>query len=226
MPLIPEPTSVGDPDAETRPADRGESTEPSPDPGPGLELAADPGRPVVGGRYVLGPVLGQGGFGVFHRGVDQRLGRPVAIKVSRADRLANNGGVAAGLLREARRASQLQHTGIVTFYDVDLVDDHCLIVTELLDGQTLDAWAKAQQPGWDRIAGLVAAVAGALGHAHARGVIHRDVKPSNIIVVAPDRPVLLDLGLALVDSDAQREQGHVLGTLAYMSPKQARGEGF
>ncbi len=180
-----------------------------------LQLAFD-------GRYELGEVLGQGGFGVVHRGFDRRLGRPVAIKLARIDKDAGAG--IADLLEEARRAAQLQHAGIVTVHDVGVANDRCMIVSELLDGVPLDVWNRRRRPDWEEIAALVAAVADALGHAHSRGIIHRDIKPSNIMVVAESRPVLLDLGLALSDVEAKREQGMIMGTVAYMSPEQARGE--
>ena len=174
------------------------------------------------GRYTVGAVLGRGGFGVVHRGYDRRLGRPVAIKLSRPDR--TEATLADSLLREARRVAQLQHPGIVTVHDVGMIDGQCLIVSELLDGISPHEWLKRQRPSWEEIARLIADVADALGHAHSRGIIHRDVKPSNLVILGDSRPVLLDLGLALSDVEASREQGLIMGTLAYMSPEQARGE--
>ena len=151
-----------------------EAAGPGPGPGPGFQSPLEE-------RYVLGEKIGSGGFGVVHRGFDRRLARPVAIKMSRADRPPI--GEVDPLLVEARKAAQLQHPGIVTIHDVGVVDGRCWIVTELLDGVGLDAWLRLNRPTWAASAEIVALIADAAAHAHSRGVIHRDVKPSNVIVV-------------------------------------------
>ena len=175
-----------------------------------------------GGRYTLGQVIGRGGFGVVYRGFDNRLARPVALKLPRPDRA--DPALASALLNEGRRVAQLQHPGIVTIHDVAEANGQCLIVSELLNGVSPADWASREEPTWAEIALLIAQVADALGHAHSRGIIHRDVKPANLLIVADHRPVLLDLGLALSDAEPSRDEGLIMGTAAYMSPEQARGE--
>ncbi len=109
-------------------------------------------------------------------------------------------------------------------HDVGIVNGRCFIVSELLPGTTLSAWLRDRRPSWRKAAELAALVADALSHAHARGIIHRDVKPSNIVLLDEARPVLVDFGLSLSDRDGSHGRGLVMGTLAYMSPEQARGE--
>ena len=174
-------------------------------------------------RYIPDEMIGRGGFGVVYRGRDLRLGRAVAIKMTRPDR--SSPVDLNRLYNEAIRAVQLEHPGIVRVYDARKTTQQCVIVTELLDGVTLDEWARSRKANWVAIANLVAQVADALGYAHSLGVIHRDVKPSNILVIGGVRPVLLDLGLAIADHESDRGQGDILGTPHYMSPEQARRDG-
>jgi serine/threonine protein kinase/tetratricopeptide (TPR) repeat protein len=190
---------------------------PADNPALAAELAA-----AFQGRYELGDKLGQGGFGAVYRGFDRRLNRPVAIKVSRPER--SSASAAELMMQEARRIAQLQHPGIVAVHDVGLASGRCFIVSELLPGSSLAAWLRNHRPSWRKAAEIAALVADALSHAHARGIIHRDVKPSNIVLLDETRPVLVDFGLSLSDQDGSHGRGLVLGTMAYMSPEQARGE--
>jgi serine/threonine protein kinase len=178
------------------------------------------------GKFELLEELGFGSFGHVFRARDTELGRVVAIKLLRAGRLASRAEVDR-FLREARSAAQLQHPGLVALYETGQTEDGvCYLVEEFVEGETLGARLKAQRCGFRQGAELVAAIADSLDHAHRHGVIHRDVKPSNIMLDADGRPHLMDFGLAKRASDesSMTEDGQMLGTPAYVSPEQARGK--
>ena len=175
------------------------------------------------GRYEVRRLLGAGGFGAVYLGHDGQLDRPVAIKV-----LHGGAGHRADPDRsrqEARRLAQLHHPGIVAVHDIGVHEGAVYIVADYLEGTDLRRWMQDHRPSWQDATRIAVAVLEALGHAHARRVIHRDIKPGNIILTAGHTPVLVDFGLAL--SDAQvggGEKGLLSGTPHYMSPEQARGE--
>ena len=173
------------------------------------------------GRYEVTGELGRGGFGTVYRAWDPVLRREVAVKVAR--RVRSRAQVDE-MMHEARRLAQVSHPGIVAVFDVGEQDGGWYIVTDLLPGRSLAARG-ADRPGWEEAVRLAAAVADALAHAHARGLVHRDVKPGNIFVTADGRPVLLDFGLALGELDPAETPGLVAGTPAYMAPEQAAGRG-
>ncbi|MBP3956077.1 protein kinase [Gemmata sp. G18] len=175
-----------------------------------------------GDRYELGSKLGQGGFGAVYRGYDRSLSRAVAVKVARVER--TKAGDVGQLSLEARQLAQLRHPGIVTVHDAGAGGQRCFIVSELLTGPTLSAWLRDHRPNWEAATELAAAVADALAHAHTRSIVHRDVKPSNIVLLDGSRPVLVDFGIALSDTTATGSRGVVVGTPEYMSPEQARGQ--
>jgi serine/threonine protein kinase len=178
------------------------------------------------GKFELLEELGLGSFGHVFRAHDTELGRTVAIKLLRAGRLASREEIDR-FMREARSAAQLQHPGLVALYETGLTEDGvCYLVEEFVRGETLAARLKAGRFGFRPAAELVAAVADALDYAHRHGVIHRDVKPSNIQLDEEGRPHLMDFGLAKHDADESPMtlDGQVLGTPAYVSPEQARGE--
>jgi len=129
------------------------------------------------------------------------------------------------LLREARALAQLRHAGIVAVYDVAVAGRCCFVVSELLAGPSLSRWLEDHRPPVVEAVQIAAAVADALAHAHSRSVVHRDVKPSNVVFAEDRRPVLVDFGLALTDMDVAAERGIVSGTPAFMSPEQAGGRG-
>src|SRR5262249_53123467 len=200
---------------------------------PGLETGSDagttarpggvPAPPVAFGRYQVRDTLGAGGFGTVYLGHDTQLDRPVAIKVLRADASpAQAEGEPA--LQEARRLAQLRHPGIVAVHDVGVHEGQVYIVSDYLDGPDLGRWLREHRPAWAEAARIAAAVADALAHAHTRLIIHRDVKPANILLTAERAPVLVDFGLALGETKAGgAEKGIVAGTPQYMSPEQAAG---
>src|SRR5262249_13383384 len=129
-------------------------------------------------------------------------------------------------LREAKSSAQLKHLGIVSLYDAGTVDGTCYLVSEFIQGATLAQRLSGRGFSFRQAAELIAAVADALHHAHERGVVHRDIKPSNIMLDLEGRPHLMDFGLAKRSADqvTMTLEGQVLGTPAYMSPEQARGE--
>lgn len=173
------------------------------------------------GRYVLLEEIGNGSFGTVHKALDSELGRTVAIKVPH-----RSGSTDPRFLREARSAAALRHPGIVAVYDAGRADGICYLVSEFVAGQTLAQRLQKGRPSFRQAAQWVADLADALAHAHQHGVIHRDVKPSNILLDAEGRPRLTDFGLARRDigDGTATEEGQILGTPAYMSPEQARGE--
>ena len=189
--------------------------------------APDPAMPVAIGRYEVRGLLGRGGFGAVYRGYDRNLDRQVAIK---APLLKPTKDLEELFPEEARKLAQLKHPGIVTVHDVGVHEGVCFIVSEYLDGPNLNQWMQNRTISWQEAAAIAAALADALAAAHARGIIHRDVKPANIIMTERGEgfvPVLVDFGLALSEAcpAVLAQAGSVTGTLNYMSPEQARGEG-
>jgi class 3 adenylate cyclase/predicted ATPase len=175
------------------------------------------------GRYQVQRALGSGGFGTVFLGHDAQLDRPVAIKVL----YPGSGGPQAEAerpLEEARRLARLRHPGIVTVHDVGVQEGRVYIVSDYLEGPDLDQWRRDSSPTWPDAVRITAAVADALAHAHTRLIVHRDVKPANVLLSGDGAPVLVDFGLALDEGRAGgREKGKVAGTLWYMSPEQATG---
>ncbi len=155
---------------------------------------------------------------------DDELARQVAIKVPKRERI-NQPEDVEQFVREARAVAALDHPHIVTVYDAGRTPDGlCFVVSKYIEGSNLADWARHARPSFRESAQLVASVALALHHAHKRGLVHRDVKPANILIDATGKPYLADFGLALSDEDFDRGAGFA-GTPAYTSPEQARGEG-
>lgn len=181
-------------------------------------------HPQIIGRYRVQRLLGDGGFGSVYLAVDEELNRRVAVKVPHQFRISRPDDVAA-YLNEARILASLDHPAIVPVYDFGRTEDgRCFAVSKYIEGSDLAAKAKQVQLTFAATAKLVAAVADALHFAHLRGIVHRDVKPANILLDANDSPYLADFGIALREEDFGKDQP-TTGTPAYMSPEQARGEG-
>ncbi len=184
-------------------------------------------RPERLGRYKIIAELGKGAMGVVYEGLDPNIGRRVAIKTARRDLLekGHSDELMVRFLREARAAGALNHPNIVTIYDADEQDDIAYIAMEFLDGEELDvARNRLRAEGPERIVEIIASLCEALAHAHAHGVIHRDVKPANIILCSDGNVKITDFGIAhLADSNLTRE-GAFIGTPNYMSPEQFRGQ--
>ena len=206
-----------------------------PDPlGDPVDAASDPARSVAGaaptglvlGRYRLERMLGAGGFGVVWLAHDERLERDVAVKV--IPRESDDTGVNRAE-REARAAARLNHPGVVGLYELDHDEHSIYLVSELVRGRTFAELARAGALSDSDVARIGMALSDALDHAHERGVIHRDVKPQNVMVLAePDAGAgfakLADFGVAhLASAELFTRTGDVVGTLAYMAPEQAEG---
>ncbi len=196
------------------------------------------------GRFEVIEMLGQGAFGTVFKARDPELDRLVALKTPRAGNLAGAQEVQR-FLREARSVAQLRHPGIVSVHEVGAADNVPFLVCDFIDGVTLADWLSSTRPTFAQAAKLVALLADALHYAHAQGVVHRDVKPSNIMLerikdagMEQDdehpakagflgyHPRVMDFGLARRDAGevTMTMDGQTLGTPAYMSPEQAAGE--
>ena len=172
-------------------------------------------------RFLIERRIGSGGFGVVYEAWDGRLERPVAVKA-----IESRGESGQRVLREAQAAARLNHPGIVTLYEMGEEDGNALLVTELVDGSTLAGLSREGSLGDREIGEIGADLCEALDHAHSRSVVHRDIKPQNVLVTddGERRAKLMDFGIArLTDAAALTAPGDVVGTLAYMSPEQAEG---
>jgi eukaryotic-like serine/threonine-protein kinase len=180
---------------------------------------------VLADRYELGPVLGQGGMARVHQGLDRQLGRRVAIKVL-APPFDRDGEFVERFQREARAAAGLSHPNIVAVFDSGSDDGTHFIVTELVEGETLaDRLGRdGPMPPADAVAVSID-IARALAVAHARGLIHRDIKPGNVMLLPDGGVKVVDFGIArAAGSDTLTHTGVVLGSTAYLSPEQAGGQ--
>jgi len=181
-------------------------------------------------RYELGETLGYGGMSEVHRGRDVRLGRDVAVKVLRAD-LARDPQFQHRFRREAQNAAALNHPAIVAVYDTgETVSEYGplpYIVMEFVDGRTLRDIVKTEGPlDEERAMETMADVCAALDFSHRNGIIHRDVKPANIMINNAGAVKVMDFGIAraLADGQGVTQTAAVVGTAQYLSPEQARGE--
>jgi serine/threonine protein kinase len=181
------------------------------------------------GRYKIIRELGRGAMGVVYHAIDPNIGRPVAIKTinlgtvlkpDEQERLRER------LFREARSAGILSHPGIVTIYDVEQQGDLAYIAMEYVDGPTLDqvlSQPKALDP--EQMFSVLAQTAVALDYAHGKGIVHRDVKPANIMIAAGGTVKITDFGIAKITaSDQFTMTGSIVGTPHYMSPEQVQGQ--
>ena len=176
------------------------------------------------GRYRIEKVLGKGGFGLVYLAQHEQLNRPVAIKVPHA-RLISKPEDAEAYLAEARTVANLDHPGIVPVHDVGSTEDcPCYVVSKYIQGTDLATKLKQQRIKYREAAELIATVADALHYAHKQGLVHRDVKPGNILIGNDGKPYVVDFGLALREENIGKGPKYA-GTPAYMSPEQARGEG-
>ncbi|MCC7104140.1 MAG: protein kinase [Chloroflexi bacterium] len=180
---------------------------------------------VLSGRYELGDPLGEGGMAIVYRGLDRVLGRPVAIKMLRP-RLSEDHELIERLQREARAAAKLSHPNLIDIYDVgEDHGDHFIVMALAEGGDLAELLAHEGALSPARVARLGAHLARALDYAHKHGVIHRDVKPHNVLLDAEGQPKLTDFGIArAVGTSPLTTAGIVLGTVHYMAPEQARGQ--
>jgi serine/threonine-protein kinase len=191
----------------------------------------------LGGRYVLAELVARGGMGEVWRADDSLLGRTVAVKILLPS-LSGDPGFAARFQAEARAMAALSDTGsaattgarepagIVEIYDYGQADGLAFLVMQYIDGESLhDLISRAGALPPAQVMSLVAQAARALQVAHDRGIVHRDVKPGNLLVRADGRLVLTDFGIArMVASDRVTEDGAIIGTAAYLAPEQVLGQ--
>src|SRR3954463_11896915 len=187
---------------------------------------------VLGERYEIGGVLGRGGMAEVHRGRDLRLGREGAVKGLRSD-LARDPSFQVRFRREAQASASLNHPAIVAVYDTG--EDRGAngatpyIVMEYVEGETLrDVLRREGRLAPERAMSLCADICGALDFSHRNGIVHRDVKPGNVMITPQGAVKVMDFGIARAVSDSaatMTSTAAVIGTAQYLSPEQARGEG-
>jgi serine/threonine-protein kinase len=184
--------------------------------------SATPGR-VLDGRYELRDLIGQGTFGRVYRGYDQRLDRPVAVKVIKPW-WTEDQEWAERFQREARLMARVRHPGIVQIYDIGYDRDSLYYVAELVDGESLaDRLRRGPLPP-AQARDVAEQLCRALAAAHAQRVVHRDVKPANVLIDEGGRVKVGDFGIAfLAEGSSEGAAGTILGTPRYMAPEQARG---
>lgn len=182
---------------------------------------------VLGNRYEIGSLLGHGGMADVFRATDTLLDRPVAVKILREN--TPDGSDRARFTAEARTLAQLSHTGLVMVLDAGITtttsSDRPFLVMELIEGPTLAA-AIAQGPlDLERVGAIGVQLAEALAYAHDQGVVHRDVKPGNVLLGVDQRVKLADFGIARLigDTGHHTRTGQAIGTAAYLSPEQVTG---
>ncbi len=176
------------------------------------------------GRYRIERILGKGGFGLVYLAHDDQLQRLVAIKVPHAGLVAKTSDAEA-YLTEARTVANLDHPHIVPVFDIGSTEQFpCFVVSKYIDGTDLATRLKQSRLSLHEGVELTATVAEALHHAHKQGLVHRDIKPGNILLDRTGKPFVGDFGLALREQDLGKGPRYA-GTPAYMSPEQARGEG-
>ncbi len=193
---------------------------------PPLQPATAPLQPppvVLNGRYELGPLIAMGGMAQVFRGLDRLLDRPVAIKILRPHYAASP-ELRDRFRREARLAASLTHVHLVNIYDVGQDGERYYMVMELLPGRTLKDLVEAGPLPLPAAVSFARQVALGMAYAHQRGLIHRDLKPQNVLITEDGQAKVADFGLAMRSEAAQLTQpGTVWGTVQYLSPEQAQG---
>jgi serine/threonine protein kinase len=175
-------------------------------------------------HYQIEERLGEGGMGVVYRALDTKLGRKVALKFLPAF-VSQKEEEKARFLHEARTTSGLDHPNIATIYEVNEADDKIFYAMQLVEGVTLKDLRRQGPVTNKQIIQLATQVADGLAHAHDRDVVHRDIKPQNIMVTREGRAIILDFGLAmLLTQESVSGETSTAGTAAYISPEQAQGD--
>lgn len=193
----------------------------------GLPVRSDESLPARIGRFEIRRFLGEGGFGRVYEAYDPSLKRQVALKVARPEQMQTRERIER-FLREARSAGNLMHPHIVAVFDSGQDGPHHYIASAFVPGRSLDRVLQANEKGLklEQAAAIVRKLAEALAYAHREGVVHRDVKPGNVMLRDDGEPMLMDFGLAARQEEGEERltQGQVMmGTPAYMAPEQAQG---
>jgi len=179
------------------------------------------------GRYQIEAVLGRGGMGVVYKAHDPQIDRPVALKLVRADLLDGDerADYVERLRREAQAAGRCTHPNIVALYDYNMHEGNPFLVMEYVKGMSVaQALARGTRFRQDEAVFIVGQLLEGLGCAHGLGVVHRDVKPANILLVENGRVKVTDFGLSRIGVSTLTQSGSLLGTPSYMSPEQCRGD--
>lgn len=179
---------------------------------------------MLDGRYEIIELIGSGGMANVYKAKCHRLNRMVAVKILKSD-MAENDEIRRRFRDESRAVAQLSHANIVSVYDVSSSGDTEYIVMELIDGITLKQYMERRgQMDWRESLHFIIQIMRALEHAHSRGIIHRDIKPQNIMVLRDGSVKVADFGIACLQNNAQTLTQDALGSVHYISPEQARGE--
>ncbi|MGH8016279.1 MAG: serine/threonine protein kinase, partial [Candidatus Zixiibacteriota bacterium] len=178
--------------------------------------------------YQVTGILGRGAMGQVYKGTDPAINRPLALKTIRLDFLSDPSELEElkeRLHREAQAAGKLSHPNIVTIYDAGSEGDLQYIAMEYLEGRTLESMIKKKVKfNYRIIAQIIVQICAALDYAHQQGIVHRDVKPANIMILNDYRVKVMDFGIARVDSNSMTKTGIAMGTPNYISPEQLKGQ--
>lgn len=180
------------------------------------------------GRYTILGILGKGGMGIVYKALDPEIEREVAIKTIRFDTLVDGtekDEVMTRFIREAKAAGRLSHSNIITIYDVCREKDTTYIVMQYVEGQSLQGLINSGKKfSPQEIIELMTPLCDCLDYAHASGIVHRDIKPGNILIDKSGKPYLADFGVARIETSTLTQSGTTVGTLSYMSPEQIKGQ--
>ena len=175
-------------------------------------------------RYEILEVIGEGGMAIVYRALDHRLNRDVAVKIMR-DEMAADEEFRRCFCTESHAVAMLSHPNIVAVYDVSHNDNVEYIVMELVDGITLKQYMERKGVvAWKEVVHFTKQISKALAHAHERGIIHRDIKPQNIMLLRDGTIKVGDFGIAALENEVYENNGEAIGSIHYIAPEQARGE--
>lgn len=175
-------------------------------------------------RYEIREIIGEGGMAIVYRALDHRLNRDVAVKIMR-DEMAADEEFRRRFCTESHAVAMLSHPNIVAVYDVSHNDNVEYIVMELVDGITLKQYMERKgMIAWKEVVHFTKQISKALAHAHERGIIHRDIKPQNIMLLRDGTIKVGDFGIAALENEVYENNGEAIGSIHYIAPEQARGE--